>query len=373
MARVWADVERMFADKGATNYDPNVTQIGHALQSASLAKKEGASPALVVAALLHDFGHLVLDEHSGSETFLQKDLEHEKVGYEWLKKYFGPEVSLPVLHHVPAKRYLCGTDTAYWSGLSDASKHSLVVQGGPFTADEAAAWIEQPGAKAAVRVRLWDDQAKVKGLVAEGLATFKDDVIAAAASASSGGTPAAGASSPVVAAPAAATAAASFGATTEQEMAGYLLNRLSPAQKASYDRHGFVKIPQVLSHEEILLLKAWVAEVEALELSVDKWMHHLEETPAGPRMSRTENFASYHSGLSRLLMAGTLPQLAGVPEIVPRFTTAFAFSEGSAFACGMSSAGDAMGEPVFLFKEKINYKHPGGGGCGPRLQLGRSA
>ena len=159
---MWAEVELMFAEKGATNYDPNVTQIGHALQSASLAKKEGAPPALVVAALLHDVGHLVLDEHSGSETFLQEDLEHEKVGYEWLKKHFGPEVALPVLHHVPAKRYLCGTDMAYWSGLSDASKQSLVVQGGPFTADEAAAWIQQPGAEGAVRVRLWDDRAKVK-------------------------------------------------------------------------------------------------------------------------------------------------------------------------------------------------------------------
>jgi predicted HD phosphohydrolase len=43
------------------------------------------------------------------------------------------------------------------------SKRSLMWQGGPFSAEQAAAFIWQPYANDAVRLRRWDDSAKVIG------------------------------------------------------------------------------------------------------------------------------------------------------------------------------------------------------------------
>ena len=66
----------MFATFGDTMYDPVVTQLEHALQSAAHAEKTGTTDALVTAALLHDVGHLLLDEHMGNDGFLDEDLVH---------------------------------------------------------------------------------------------------------------------------------------------------------------------------------------------------------------------------------------------------------------------------------------------------------
>jgi predicted HD phosphohydrolase len=62
--------------------------------------------------------------------------------------------------HVAAKRYLCYTEPGYWEGLSPASRASLRVQGGPFTAEEAATFMANLHAQAAVELRRWDDAAK---------------------------------------------------------------------------------------------------------------------------------------------------------------------------------------------------------------------
>ena len=67
---------------------------------------------LVVAALLHDIGHLLHDmpEHVADMGI---DARHEDLGHAWLAQYFGPEVTAPVRMHVDAKRYLCATDPEY--------------------------------------------------------------------------------------------------------------------------------------------------------------------------------------------------------------------------------------------------------------------
>ena len=128
---------------GATNYDGVVTQIEHALQGAALAaSEEGDDSPNVAAALLHDVGHLILDEHAGNEEFLKDDLHHEDVSADWLeKKGFGPEVVKPIRLHVNAKRYLTADgvegSAEYRAKLSPASTRSLEVQGGPFTKEEA--------------------------------------------------------------------------------------------------------------------------------------------------------------------------------------------------------------------------------------------
>jgi phosphonate degradation associated HDIG domain protein len=150
----------LYAEHGRTFYDATVTQNEHALQSAALADADGAGDALVVAALLHDIGHLLVDEHAGHEGFLAGDLEHERVGAAVLERWFPPSVTGPIALHVPAKRYLVATDPAYAGGLSEASTRSLVVQGGPMTEAQAAAFRSSPHAEPACRLRRWDDRAK---------------------------------------------------------------------------------------------------------------------------------------------------------------------------------------------------------------------
>jgi OPA family glycerol-3-phosphate transporter-like MFS transporter len=140
-----------------------VTQREHALQAALAAERAGAGPALVAAALLHDVGHLLPESYAG-DGGQDADLRHEAAGAAWLAEHFPPEVVEPIRLHVAAKRYLCFAEPGYREGLSPASRASLRVQGGPFTADEARAFLAQPHAAAAVELRRWDEAAKVPGL-----------------------------------------------------------------------------------------------------------------------------------------------------------------------------------------------------------------
>jgi [1-hydroxy-2-(trimethylamino)ethyl]phosphonate dioxygenase len=157
-------IKKLFADQGANQYfgEP-VSQLEHALQAARLAAASNASDALVVAALLHDIGHLV---HGQPESIADAgiDARHEEEGYRFLSQYFGPEVVEPVRLHVAAKRYLCAVDDQYARQLSPASVQSLALQGGPMSAAETAGFAWAPHAHDAVLLRLWDDEAKQPGL-----------------------------------------------------------------------------------------------------------------------------------------------------------------------------------------------------------------
>ncbi|HEU5115703.1 MAG TPA: HD domain-containing protein [Isosphaeraceae bacterium] len=147
----------------AAYFGEAVSQKEHALQAAWLAEQEGAPDALIVAALLHDVGHL---RHGQGEDVADRgeDAHHESAGADWLAGHFGPEVVEPVRLHVAAKRYLCSVDLAYRNGLSPASLQSLTLQGGAFSDDERREFECHPFARDAVRLRRWDDAAKVPGL-----------------------------------------------------------------------------------------------------------------------------------------------------------------------------------------------------------------
>ncbi len=154
----------LFASRGSAAYHGEaVSQREHAEQSAALAVAEGAADALVVAALLHDVGHL-LDGQDEDMADRGIDGRHEVAGHDWLASHFGPEVTEPVRLHVEAKRYLCGVDSEYLSGLSPASQKSLELQGGPMSPDERQTFESLPFFEDAVRLRRWDDTAKVPGL-----------------------------------------------------------------------------------------------------------------------------------------------------------------------------------------------------------------
>jgi gamma-butyrobetaine dioxygenase len=159
MNAVVEEIEALFARHGGESYGEGVTMLEHALQAAALAEAEGADDSLVVAALLHDIGHFLqpTDDSFGYH-------KHDRSGGEWLARRFGPAVSEPVRLHVAAKRYLCATEADYFKKLSAASVHSLGKQGGPMSADEAAAFAASPHAEAAIRLRRWDDGGKRDGL-----------------------------------------------------------------------------------------------------------------------------------------------------------------------------------------------------------------
>jgi phosphonate degradation associated HDIG domain protein len=149
-----------------------VRQLEHALQCAALAEGENATPALITASLLHDIGHLIHD--LGREPAARGiDDHHEVLGQEWLTRWFGADVTEPVRLHVPAKRYLTAADSGYFATLSAGSVRSIELQGGPFLQDAAAEFIGQPYAAEAVRLRRWDEGAKVPGKVTPDLAHFR--------------------------------------------------------------------------------------------------------------------------------------------------------------------------------------------------------
>lgn len=159
-----------------------VSQTEHALQAALAAEKEGAGAELITAALLHDLGHLL---HNLPEDCAEQGIDdrHEDLAYRWLTRYFGPAVTEPIRLHVAAKRYLCAVKPGYHDELSDASKLSLSIQGGPFSPTEVAEFDKNPFCDPAIRVRYWDDIAKIKDLPTPDLQYYRRFMEEAAGSA----------------------------------------------------------------------------------------------------------------------------------------------------------------------------------------------
>jgi [1-hydroxy-2-(trimethylamino)ethyl]phosphonate dioxygenase len=168
------EIFAVFEQRGSQAYfGERVSMTQHALQAAHAAQIEGAPESLVVAALLHDIGHLVDSNVPDDIAEWSVDARHEEVGSRWLAVRFGPEVYQPVRLHVPAKRYLCAVDASYFAQLSAASVRTLELQGGPMAAREVAAFETEPYFADAVRVRRWDDQGKLVGLTTAHLTEYR--------------------------------------------------------------------------------------------------------------------------------------------------------------------------------------------------------
>lgn len=162
-------IESLFAVHGSAWYGGEaISQTAHALQCAQLAEQAGEPGPLIVAALLHDVGHLLLAESTTT------DMRHQEAAAEALAGLFGDDVTEPVRLHVAAKRYLCAVDPAYSGTLSPASVQSLALQGGPYTAAQTDAFAASRHASAAVRLRRYDDLAKVVDLATPPLAHYLD-------------------------------------------------------------------------------------------------------------------------------------------------------------------------------------------------------
>ncbi len=178
-----AELADIIDGKGHGQYGLSaINQRQHALQAALLAEQEDAGAALVTAALLHDIGHMVHDlGHNPADAGI--DDRHEELGHDWLVRWFGPEVTEPVRLHVAAKRYLCAVDPTYFAKLSPDSVKSLALQGGPMSPAEVAEFEALEEHEAAVRLRRWDEAAKVKDLPTPDFAHFAPYVAACLAGA----------------------------------------------------------------------------------------------------------------------------------------------------------------------------------------------
>jgi phosphonate degradation associated HDIG domain protein len=168
----------IFSLKGGSNYaGEEVTQLEHACQAAQLAEQQGYDDEVILAAFLHDLGHLLdEDETDDMDGFGVRD--HEGVGAEFLSKHgFSDKISTLVKSHVAAKRYLCYANKRYYDNLSHASKMTLLYQGGPMTEEEAKAFEENPLKNLIIKMRTWDEEAKMVDVPVPDLGLFKEKMV----------------------------------------------------------------------------------------------------------------------------------------------------------------------------------------------------
>ncbi len=154
----------IFKRRGADSYlGEQVTMSQHMLQTALCAEQAGADDETIAAALLHDIGHYT---NEFPEDALEQGIDnhHDAAGARVLQPFFPAEVTEPVRLHVATKRYLCAVDPTYFNRLSAASVHSLNLQGGPMDETETAEFAKNPYLDLAIRVRKWDEDAKVENL-----------------------------------------------------------------------------------------------------------------------------------------------------------------------------------------------------------------
>ncbi|MBW4888526.1 HD domain-containing protein [Mucilaginibacter sp. HMF5004] len=151
-----------------------VSQLEHMWQAALLAEGEGYSEEIILAAFFHDIGHLCAADNTVASMDGFGNVDHEHLGADYLrKKGFSETVAELVESHVTAKRYLTYKYPEYYHQLSPASKATLAFQGGVMSALEAAEFEMNPYANVIVKLRQWDDEAKVTDIPVDGISRLK--------------------------------------------------------------------------------------------------------------------------------------------------------------------------------------------------------
>jgi [1-hydroxy-2-(trimethylamino)ethyl]phosphonate dioxygenase len=152
-------IEHLFNRHGGVHYGPEpVTLIQHSMQCAEAMRAITADDNQIVAAGLHDIGHLLVLEDG--QHYAGGGDAHESIGAEMLAPYLPGAVVEPIRWHVEAKRYLVATDPVYESQLSPGSIASLEQQGGPMSEAEAQTFRSTAAFDTAVRLRRLDEGAK---------------------------------------------------------------------------------------------------------------------------------------------------------------------------------------------------------------------
>ncbi len=173
--RISDEIIQLYSMYGGEEYSgEKVSQLEHMVQSAQLAKAEGFNDEVVLAAFLHDIGHIaekVTDENAMSSYGIK---DHEAIGASFLEtRGFSFRITRLVASHVAAKRYLTLREPGYYDKLSDASKHTLEFQGGQMSDEEADLLEEDPLFREIIQMRRWDEAAKLENQPMPSLDIFK--------------------------------------------------------------------------------------------------------------------------------------------------------------------------------------------------------
>lgn len=170
-----SEVFSLYERRGGEDYigEP-VSQLEHMLQAGDLAFRAGYDDEVILSAFFHDIGHLIDEDHLDSMDGFGV-VDHEGVGAQYLlDRGFSARIAILVKSHVEAKRYLTYRHPEYLAKLSPASQQTLLFQGGMMNEAEALSFEQDPYFDLKVKMRLWDDEAKLTDTTLLELNFFKE-------------------------------------------------------------------------------------------------------------------------------------------------------------------------------------------------------
>jgi len=155
-----------------------VSQLEHMSQSAQLAEAEGYDEEVILAAFFHDIGHLLENTMPVKQMDGYGVVNHEKLAGDYIRqKGFSEKIARLAESHVAAKRYLTFKFPEYYNKLSSASKITLHKQGGMMDEMEAGLFETDHLHQLFIKIREWDDKAKIKNLPLPDLSRYKQMAI----------------------------------------------------------------------------------------------------------------------------------------------------------------------------------------------------
>ncbi|GMI32468.1 hypothetical protein TeGR_g15158 [Tetraparma gracilis] len=319
-----ARIMSLFEDFGDSDYigEPmSITE--HSVQAAAAAAKAGESPEAQLSCLLHDVGHL-LGLEAGNPMGMDGcgTEDHETKGAEFLGSLgFSDTVSYLAKHHVNAKRYLCAKEPGYYEKLTEASKTTLKHQGGPMSAEECAEVEKDPRWPLVIRMRGYDEAGKDPSAPERSPREFLDDM-----------------RSNLVDSMSSSNASEKIWPASRYA-SSYVL---SPEQLEAWDRDGYLIVSNALPAEYVAKLDGMAEEIAALPKSdanngvPHPWLVHHERSKLpgddSVNICRVENYC-YNNEAWGELCFGLVQDLVS----------------------------QAYREEAVLFKDKMNFKGPGGG------------
>jgi 2-amino-1-hydroxyethylphosphonate dioxygenase (glycine-forming) len=173
------EIIELYSHHGGEEYaGEKLTQLEHMVQAAQLAEQQGYDEEVILAAFLHDIGHICEAAHGDNEMDGYGIKDHEEAGADFLRRRgFSERLIRLVQSHVGAKRYLTYKYPAYYDQLSEASKKTLAYQGGRMMAEEAMDYEKDPLFELIIQMRRWDDDAKLLGKPVPDLDKYRQMII----------------------------------------------------------------------------------------------------------------------------------------------------------------------------------------------------
>ena len=177
--KIYQELQNIFEESEYLDFfGEELSQLDHALQCAHLAVEHKSPQHIVLACLFHDLGQLVAPDGTQAIGSLGY-IGHEKIAADFLsKRGFKKDVTELIAGHISAKRYLVFKNADYNNKLSPASQKTLARQGGPMIAPEADKFTQDPLLEQKVQLRLWDEEAKIKGKKVPKFANYKEIILA---------------------------------------------------------------------------------------------------------------------------------------------------------------------------------------------------